>query len=54
MQTLIWGIFIELASSTIGQRAKRALGQQCAKPASVPNLDNASGHQAIKETDKPL
>ena len=47
------GIFTELANSTTGKRAKRVLGHH-ANLASVPNLDNASGHKAIKETETPL
>ena len=50
--SVICGIFIELASSTIGQRAKRVLGQCVKFRPNVPNLDNASGHKAIKETEK--
>jgi len=41
------GKLIEQASSTIGQQAKEY-------SASVTNLDNASWHKAIKETNKTL
>ena len=46
------GIFIELASSTIGQGAKEYSATvqnsaSVANSASVPNLDDASGHKAI-------
>ena len=42
-------VFIELASSKIGQRAKRVQNSTSVpNSASVPNLDDASGHKAIK------
>ena len=45
MSVIVSGKLIELASSTIGQRAKIVLPNS----ASVPNLDNAAG---IKQSKK--
>ena len=45
MSVIVSGKLIELASSTIGQRAERVLPNS----ASVPNLDNAAG---IKQSEK--
>ena len=45
MSVSVSGKLIELASSTIGQRAKRVLPNS----ASVPNLDNAAG---VKQSKK--
>ena len=53
------GIFIDLPSSTIGQRGKRVLGHgaklgQCAKFGERAKSRQRSGHKAIKETEKPF
>ena len=53
------GIFIELAISTIGQRAKRVLGHparlgQCAKLDQRAKSRQCSEHKVIKETEKPF
>ena len=45
VSVIVSGKLIELASSTIGQRAKKVLPNS----ASVPNLDNAAG---IKQSKK--
>ena len=47
------GIFIELASSTIGLQAKRVLGHR-AKLGQHPYSRKHSGHKAIKETEEPF
>ena len=50
---IVSGKLIELASSTIGQRAKRVLGHR-AKLGQHAKSRQCSWHKAIKETEKPL
>ena len=50
---IVSGKLIELASSTIGQRAKRVLGHR-AKLGQRAKSRQRSGYKAIKETEKPL
>ena len=48
--SIVSGKLIELASSTIGQRAKTVLCQR----ATLAKSRQRSGHKAIKETEKPF
>ena len=48
---IVSGKLIELASSTVGQRAKRVLSHR-AKLAQCAKSRQRSGHKAIKETEK--
>ena len=50
---IVSGKLIELASSTIGQRAKRVLGHR-AKLGQRAKSRQRSGYKAIKETEKPF
>ena len=50
------GKLIELASSTIGQRAKTALAHRAklGQRASLTKSRQRSGHKAIKDTEEPF
>ena len=48
--SIVSGKLIELASSTIGQRAKTVLGHHV----TVAKSRQRRGHKAIKETEKPF
>ena len=54
--SIVSGKLIELASSTIGQRAKTVLGHRAklGQRATLAKSRQRSGHKAIKETEKPF